>query len=81
MRYQRKPGPLVEAQQWTDPAAPPAGVRDVEPNGGQPRGLVDTIGGPARVHLNDWVLPDRDPGTCYPVRPDVFADIYEPAEG
>jgi hypothetical protein len=32
----------------------------------------------ATVRHGDWVVPEAQPGRFYPIKPDVFADSYEP---
>lgn len=40
--------------------------------------LTTTHGDPAPCRAGDWVVPDSQPGTFYPIKPDVFAATYEP---
>jgi len=40
--------------------------------------LIDTLEGQMRAELGDWIVRGVR-GECYPVKPDIFAETYEPA--
>jgi hypothetical protein len=40
--------------------------------------LTTTHGDPAPARVGDWVVPDSQPHTFYPIKPDVFEATYEP---
>lgn len=40
--------------------------------------VTTTHGDTATVRHGDWIIPDSKPGTFYPVKPDVFAQTYDP---
>lgn len=73
-RFRTRPVEIT-AEQWTVFREPPVGVRDLD--GSNFSGWVDTIGGPARIWLSDWVIPESELGKFYPCRPDAFAAKYE----
>lgn len=89
MMYRKKPL-IVEAWQWWPqlPGAP--GVRHIKANRvdlSKTRGIlvdrperyvVDTQHGEAQVEAGDWIIKGIN-GEYYPCKPDVFAELYEPA--
>lgn len=38
--------------------------------------VITAHGDPATVRHGDWLVPDVEPGTYYPIKPDVFAATY-----
>ena len=87
MTFRRKPT-TVEAFQW-DPAAPHYMCPDwfmggllASPDRFRDGGAVamTTIHGEEAIaRPGDWIVREREPGRFYPVKPDIFAETYEPA--
>lgn len=82
MKFRKKPV-LVEAvqvtDQWFDGPHPnplhPMGVL-IDPF--QRRVEIVTLEGMMFAHVGDWIITGTR-GEHYPCRPDIFAEIYEPA--
>lgn len=84
-KYRKKPA-LVEAMQFTDSDKDRVLIwmtGQVAPDfeDGRPVVKFRTVHGEVAVaRLGDWIVQDGDLGTYYPVRPDIFAATYEPAD-
>lgn len=71
----RKKPIIVEAEQFSHPVITPRGVQREEDG----RAYVVTVHEQkVYVELGDWILPEPDGKHFYPVKPDIFADTYEP---
>jgi hypothetical protein len=46
---------------------------------GSERALISTLEGLLEVAPGDWTVTGIR-GKCYPVKPDIFAELYEPAD-
>ena len=90
MKYKKKPI-IVEAEQFNPSgsavtAAVPYQTGDMfmefpvwcDGNGYHLR--LPTANGESRVDAGDWVLTDPNTNDKWPVKPDIFAATYEPAE-
>jgi hypothetical protein len=76
------PGVCYGTTDGTSPLAPTAGTCDSYPS--EAPAHLHTAHAGQTVHLNpgDWVLPEqRHLGRFYPVKPEDFAENYEPADG
>ncbi|KKM79718.1 hypothetical protein LCGC14_1347050 [marine sediment metagenome] len=87
MKFRKKPV-IVEAEQWfpqpedTD-ELPQAGVFTQYCNwqaGGVAHYVTTVHGQKAFLESGDWVVREPDGVHYYPVKPDIFADTYEPVE-
>jgi hypothetical protein len=84
MKFRRKPV-VVEAMQFTDADKNRlfnwiSCNRSAEFDGqGKPVLKIQTLVGVLTAYLGDWVIRDVK-GEFYPCKPDIFAEIYEPAE-
>lgn len=84
MKYRKRPL-VIDAIQFTGD-----NVRDIweafgtagiyGPTEANPDHLILTTahGDPAPARPGDWVVPDSQPATFYPIKPDVFERTYEP---
>lgn len=78
MKFRKKPG-VIEAVQFTDePAEDPPGVFRREEDG-TPY-VVTVHGQRCYIEPGDWIVPEPDRVHYYPIKPDIFALTYEPAE-
>lgn len=82
-RYRKRPIE-VDAVQWTgENAAEVAAFLGLPADPNWPVAPTIAIktahGDVAYVRPGDWIIPDSEPGTFYPVKPDVFDATYEPA--
>lgn len=86
MKYRKKPV-VIEAIQFTGDnveeiwaAFGATGIYG--PTETNPDHLILTTvhGDPAPCRPGDWVIPDGEPGTFYPCKPDIFEATYEPVE-
>lgn len=74
MKYRKKPV-VIEATQYVPGDPDPAGIeRDKD---GNP--FIRTLEGPLHVSPNDWVITGVK-GERYPCKPDIFEQLYDPAE-
>jgi len=82
MRYRRKSYADIDAVQFTDLDAPPRGVTaHTAKTTGETYFVVETIQGKrVRVHPGEWIVSEGDGVHHYPISPDKFAELYEPAE-
>jgi hypothetical protein len=90
MKFRKKPV-VIEAVQWTgdnwddvswfliDAQAGYTFDRGPGQAPGEAALSVNTLEGPMRVSLNDWVIRGVQ-GECYPCKPDIFAATYDPVE-
>lgn len=67
---------VVEAVQWFKHGDHPAVIAD---SAGECIGFVDTPEGRLRVEPGDWIITGVA-GESYPCKPDVFEQLYEPAD-
>lgn len=67
---------VVEAVQWFKHGDHDAVIADPENPGS---GFIDTLEGRLRVGPGDWIITGVA-GESYPVRPDIFEQLYEPAD-
>ena len=74
-RYMKKPI-VIEAVQWFRHGDHPAVLR--EPGDGKV-GYIDTLEGRLRVEPGDWVITGVA-GEHYPCKPDIFEQLYLPAD-
>ena len=77
-KYRKKPV-VIEAAQFTGNAdGDPIGVfrreEDLTPY------VVTIHGQRCYIAPGDWIIPEPDGVHYYPVKPDIFAAIYEPVE-
>jgi len=82
-KYRKRPV-VVEAVQWTGAMAPIIALvgHDLQTYGppGQSGSLrIATLEGDHECRLGDWVVKGIA-NELYPVKPDIFAATYEPAE-
>lgn len=77
MSFFRRKSTVIEAEQFHHPATAPIGVRTEEDG----RAYVVTIHR-QKVYLEvgDWIVKEPDNMHYYPIKPDVFASIYEKIE-
>lgn len=73
-RYIRKPI-AVEAVQWFQPGDHPA----VLASANDAIGYIDTPEGRLRVNPGDWIITGSA-GENYPCKPDIFEQLYTPAD-
>jgi len=79
MGYYRKKPIVIEAEQFNgDRASDPRGVWR-RPEDDSPY-VVTIHNQRCYVEPGDWIVPEPDGVHFYPVKPDVFAATYEPAE-
>lgn len=78
-RFRRRPVE-VEAEQWF-PGKAMRGVteKDDPEQPGERVGEVQTLEGPLYARAGDWIVTGIR-GEQYPVKPDIFDEIYEPAD-
>lgn len=83
--YRKRPV-IVEAIQWTgDNYAEIVDFLGDDHFGGAMQGpgfneiFVITLEGSIRASLNDWIIRGTK-GEHYPCKPDIFAEVYEPAD-
>jgi hypothetical protein len=76
-KFRKKPV-VIEAEQFVHPATAPMGVYTEEDG----RCYVVTIH-KQKVYLEsgDWIVPEPDGIHYYPIKPDIFANTYEPLPG
>lgn len=67
---------VVEAMQWFRHGDHPAVVAD---SADDAFGYIDTPEGRLRVEPGDWIITGVA-GESYPCKPDIFAQLYEPAD-
>lgn len=70
---------LIEAVQWFAPGDHPAVQTEVSPVDNTPRFWIDTLEGIHAVTPGDWIATGVQ-GEHWPIKPDIFAASYEPAE-
>lgn len=70
---------LVEAVQWHKAGDHPA-VDSVWQAGGAVCHTISTLEGPLTVKPGDWIAGPGARGEFWPIKPDVFAATYEPAD-
>lgn len=73
-RYVKKPV-VVEAVQWFRHGDHAAVIAD----GDDGAGYIETLEGRLRVEPGDWVITGIA-GENYPCKPDIFAQLYVPAD-
>ena len=73
MKYRKTA--LIEAIQWFKIGDHPA----VRPASGEGKGWIDTLEGGHIVSPGDWIATGVQ-GEHWPIKPDIFAATYEPAE-
>ncbi|MEY5099703.1 MAG: hypothetical protein RJA36_2422 [Pseudomonadota bacterium] len=75
---------LIEARQWhahgDHPAVQPVPLYHHEHAGRPDLGWVPTLEGGHVVTPGDWIAGPGPKGEFWPIKPDVFAVTYEPAE-
>lgn len=76
-RFRRKPVEIT-AEQWF-PGTPIKGVTEAPDPDGKDEivGMVQTLEGPLHARAGDWIVTGIQ-GEQYPVKPDIFEEIYEP---
>jgi hypothetical protein len=67
---------VVEAVQWFKHGDHPAVIADPADNA---LGCIDTLEGRLKVEPGDWIITGVA-GESYPCKPDVFCQLYEPAD-
>lgn len=65
---------------WLADAMREKKVRFIVPHTEPDHLLIETIEGTHRADLGDWIVRGIQ-GELYPVKPDIFALTYEPADG
>lgn len=76
MKFRAKPVE-INAVQFTDELKPPMGIYKVYVDGIFSSYRVNTAGGPATVHLGDWIVKESEGSGYYPVRPEIFEKRWE----
>jgi len=74
-RYVKKPV-VIEAVQWFKPGDHPAVLAD---GAADASGYIDTPEGRLKVTPGDWIITGVA-GENYPCKPDIFEQLYMPAD-
>ncbi len=74
-RYSKKPV-VIEAVQWFKHGDHPAVLAETARDG---IGYIDTPEGCLRVEAGDWIITGIA-GENYPCKPDIFEQLYTPAD-
>lgn len=90
MKFRKKPAATIDAEQWF-PGKVVRGVMNGTPNKLCGCVLIGEEGTRPHVHTmhanqivivepGDWIVIEPDGFHFYPIKPDIFAATYEPAE-
>lgn len=75
----RKKPVIIAAEQFDPDGVWPEGVRhDAQSPTGYSIGTLENVAQGHEVTPGDWIITGTK-GEKYPCKPDIFADIYEPA--